>query len=106
MTMTMTQQQQYDEATREELLERIEELEAQLAGRRSRRRFLATAAGVAGAGAVGAWAGLAEAQPSGTFPASTDDPLLKIRADRVRLVGRTSDPSSPDDGTMWYRSDL
>lgn len=25
--------------------------------------------------------------------------------DRVRLLGRTSDPSSPDNGTFWYRED-
>jgi len=92
--------------TREELIKRVETLEAQQGGSQTRRRLLTTAAGVAGAGALGAYSGLAGAQPSGTFPASTEDPLLKIRADRIRLVGRTSDPSSPTDGELWYRGDL
>lgn len=95
-----------EQMTREELIERVEGLEAQQASGQTRRRLLATAAGVAGAGALGAYSGLASGQPSGTFPASTDDPLLKIRADRIRLIGRTSDPSGPDDGELWYRSDL
>jgi len=73
----------------------------------TRRQILAAAAGVAAAGAAGYVAtGTASAAPSGSFPASGEDPLLKIRADRVRLVPRTSDLSNPDDGTMWYRGDL
>lgn len=100
----------YEELTRDELIGRIESLENQLAeadGGYSRRSVIAAAAGVATAGAAGVYStGIVAAAPSGTFPASTDDPLLKIRADRIRLVGRTSDPSSPDDGTMWYRGDL
>lgn len=44
--------------------------------------------------------------PTGTFPVASDDPLLRVRADRIRLVGRSGDPSSPDDGTLWYREDL
>lgn len=70
------------------------------------RRTLLGGIVAAGLGASGYFVGSAEAAPSGTFPQSTDDPLLKIRADRVRFVGRTSDPSSPNDGTVWYRSDL
>ena len=68
-----------------------------------RRRLLA-ASGLAAAGAAGYLSGRASAQssPSGTFPASGSDPLLKIRADRVRLVPRSSDPSNPDDGELWY----
>jgi len=75
--------------------------------RLSRRRVIASAAGLAAAGAAGvSFAGSATAEPSGTFPSTSDDALELIRADRVRLVGRNSDPSSPDDGTMWYRGDL
>ena len=68
-----------------------------------RRRLLA-ASGLAAAGAAGYMTGRASAQssPSGTFPASGSDPLLKIRADRIRLVPRSSDPSSPNDGELWY----
>jgi len=73
----------------------------------TRRSVLASAAGVAAAGAAGYYAtGSATADPSGVFPHSGDDPLLKIRADRIRLVGRSSDPGSPSDGTLWYRGDL
>ncbi|GAA0305458.1 hypothetical protein [Halarchaeum salinum] len=100
----------YDTLTRDELIDRIESLEDQLAdadGGYSRRSVIAAAAGVAAAGAAGVFStGVASAAPTGTFPASGDDALLKIRADRVRLVARSSDPSTPDDGTMWYRGGL
>jgi len=68
-----------------------------------RRRVLASAVGVAAAGAAGVSfaAGTASADPSGTFPVDSDPPLTKIRADRIRFVPRTSDPSSPAGGTMW-----
>jgi hypothetical protein len=66
------------------------------------RRALLAATAAAGLGASGFFAGRASAAPTGTFPATGDDPLLKLRADRLRLVPRTSDPSSPDDGTLWY----
>jgi len=70
------------------------------------RRAFTAAAGLAAAGAAAYFTGTAEAAPAGTFPQSSDDPLLKIRADRIRYAGRTSDPSSPADGTTWYRGDL
>jgi len=66
------------------------------------RRALLAATAAAGVGASGFFAGRASAAPTGTFPAATDDALLKLRADRLRLVPRTSDPSSPDNGTLWY----
>jgi hypothetical protein len=71
------------------------------------RRQLIRGAAVAGAGAISLTAatGSAAAQ-SGTLPVSSDDPLLKIRADRLVVVPRTSDVSSPADGTITYRSDL
>lgn len=66
------------------------------------RRTLITAIGIAGAGAAGHLTGRAAAQtPSGTFPIQGEDPLLKIRADRIRYIPRSSDPSSPDGGTTW-----
>jgi len=67
-----------------------------------RRELLAAAAGVATVGAAGYMTGRASAAPSGTFPVSSDPALVKLRADRIRLVPRSSDPSSPSDGTMWY----
>lgn len=65
------------------------------------RRALIAAVGVAGAGASGFVVGSASAAPTGVFPESTDDPLLRLRADRIRMIPRTSDPSSPAGGTMW-----
>lgn len=67
------------------------------------RRTLLAASGVAVAGAAGHLSGRAAAQstPQGTFPADSDEPLLRIRADRIQYVPRTSDPSSPDGGTTW-----
>lgn len=95
----------YDTASREELIEENQALKAALEAERegcSRRSVLKAAVALAGAGAAGVYAtGSATAQPSGTFPEAGEDPLLKIRADRVRFVPRSSDPSSPTGGTMW-----
>jgi len=79
--------------------------------RRQRRagRHLARAAGVAGAGAITATAatGTVSANPQGVIQAtSSGDPLLKIRADRLVLVPRTSPVSNPSDGTLTFRGDL
>ena len=72
------------------------------------RRQLIRASAIAGAGAISlsSATGSAAAAPAGTLPTTSDDPLLKIRADRMVLVPRTSDVSSPSDGTLTYRSDL
>lgn len=68
---------------------------------KTRRKILASAAGIAAAGAMGVYAtGTASAAPSGTFPRSTDDPLLKIRADRIRYITRTSQPPAPASGRV------
>jgi len=70
----------------------------------TRRKMLTSAATVASLGALGIYGSdvvSAQSSPTGTFPVATDPALLRLRADRVRLVPRTSDPSSPDGGTMW-----
>lgn len=69
------------------------------------RRALLAAIGIAGAGAAGYGVGTVEAAASGEVGTSTN-PYLRAYVDRMVWVGRTSDPSSPDDGTVWYRSDL
>lgn len=74
-----------------------------------RRQFMAAGAGaVLGSGMIGYAAGEAEADsataPSGTV-GSASDPFERIYADRLVFVERTSDPSSPADGTIWYNSD-
>jgi len=74
---------------------------------KSRRGFLKVLGGLGIGGLASAvYSTTAEAAPTGTFPTSTDDALERIRANRFGFVPRTSDPSSPDDGTEWYRSDL
>lgn len=68
----------------------------------SRRQLLA-AVGVAAAGATGYFAGSASAAtPAGTVGTSTN-PYLRAYVDTIAFVD-TSDPSSPDDGTLWYNS--
>jgi len=67
----------------------------------SRRSVIKAAIGIAAAGSMGVYAtGSAEAAPAGTFPVETDDPLAKIRADRIRHIARTSAPSAPASGRV------
>lgn len=93
--------------SKDELKNRIEELEAEnkrLRGEKqpsTTRRRLIRGAAVAGAGAVSlaAAAGTAAAAPSGTFPVESDDALLKIRSQRLRIIARSSlPPNTPGDG--------
>ncbi len=67
----------------------------------SRRAMLT---GVAGLGAMGMFASTASAEASGEVGA--DEPYIRAYMDRKVFVGRTTDPSSPADGTEWYREDL
>jgi len=99
----------------EELKQHIAELEAENERLREQqesaptRRSLLRAAGIAGAGAisVAAATGTAAADPQGTLQGTSGgDPLLKVRADRLVLVPRTSPVSNPSDGTLTFRSDL
>lgn len=68
------------------------------------RRDVLAAAGIAAAGpTLGFLAGTAEADShAGTV--GTDSQRFRVWADRVVLVERTSDPSSPDNGEIWYNS--
>jgi len=70
-----------------------------------RRQVLASAAGIASAGAAGYLLGTgnAAAAPSGEVGTSAD-PLLHAFADSMVLTERTSDVSSPSNGEMWYNS--
>lgn len=93
------------EMDEEQLREEARRLRAELKSERegvSRRSVIASASAIASLGAIGVYASdSVSAAPSGTFPAETEDPLLRLRADRLRFVPRTSDPSSPAGGTMW-----
>ena len=70
------------------------------------RRAMLT--GIAGLGAAGLFsAGRVSAQSDPENEIGTaENPYLRAYIDRQLFVGRTSDPSSPEDGTMWYREDL
>lgn len=70
------------------------------------RRQVTKAAGIALAGAVGGAAVASqtvEAAPSGEI-GTASNPLLQTHVDRLVLNERTSDPSSPADGELWYNS--
>lgn len=43
----------------------------------------------------------AQTSTSGNI-ASASEPAEYVYVERVHVVARTSDPSSPDDGTLWY----
>jgi len=101
---TMTDNTNLNDLSKDDLIDRIETLEAELTAERSgysRRSVISAAAGIAAAGAMGVYAtGTASAAPSGTFPDAGDDPLAKIRADRVRYIARTSQPTAPSSGRV------
>lgn len=65
-------------------------------------------AGIAGLGVLGAGFGAGQvsgqAVPDGEL-GTPGNPYLRAHIDRQRYLGRTSDPSSPSDGTTWYRED-
>jgi hypothetical protein len=96
--------------TKEQLRNRIEALESENKRLRenqeqsgsTRRRVLASMAGVATAGAMGltAFSASAAAAPSGTNPVESDDPFFKLRLDRLRYIARDSAPSAPGSGRV------
>ena len=105
----------HDDPTKNDLKERIETLEAENqrlrdeldSGTSLARRGAIQAGGLlAGGSLLSLLFGTAAAAPSGTIPAPSDPPFTKFRGDHIRLVPRTSDVSSPTDGTVTYREDL
>lgn len=101
----MTEQQPLEEMSGAELREEVRRLRGELQAERSgvsRRQVVASAAAAAGLGVLGVYSSdVVSAAPTGTFPEPTDDPLLRLRADRIRFIPRSSDPSSPAGGTRW-----
>lgn len=71
----------------------------------TRRNLLVGVAGLGAAGLFGAGRASAQSTPSGEIGTSSN-PYLRAYVDRKVFTNRTSDPSSPEDGTQWYRSDL
>lgn len=72
------------------------------------RRTVVKACAAAALGSVGlvSAASRVEAVPSGTLPDPSVAPLKRVRADRVRHIPRTSDPTDPPNGLVWVRGDL
>lgn len=72
----------------------------------SRRNILV---GVVGLGALSAGFGLGgaagQSNPEGEIGTAAN-PYLRAHLDEARFIARSSDPSNPDDGTLWYRGDL
>lgn len=71
----------------------------------SRRAYLTGVAGLGAAGVFAAGRASAQTAPEGTVGTPTN-PYLVAYIDRMNFSARTTDPSSPDDGELWYRSDL
>lgn len=74
-------------------------------GSTSRRALLTGLAGLGAAGAFATGRASAQSTPSGEIGTS-GNPYLRAYINEQVYVGRTSDPSSPADGTHWYREDL
>jgi len=72
---------------------------------RTRRNVLVGVAGLGAAGLFGAGRASAQSTPDGEIGTSSN-PYLRAYIDRKVFTNRTSDPSTPADGTQWYRSDL
>ena len=103
----MSDKQPVTELSKAELRSEVRRLRAELEKTKtsvSRRQLISSAAAAAGVGALGVYgSGVASAQssPSGTFPVETDAALLRLRADRIRFIPRSTDPTNPDGGTRW-----
>lgn len=72
---------------------------------RTRRNVLVGVAGLGAAGLFGAGRASAQSTPDGEVGTSSN-PYVRAYIDRKVFTNRTSDPSTPADGTQWYRSDL
>lgn len=97
-----------DEQGMESLHRDILQLKNELAGEvgePTRRDFVVGGAALLAGGALVATSGTAAAQatPGGNV-GSASNPALKVYTDVFHFNERTSDPSSPEDGEMWYNS--
>lgn len=71
---------------------------------RTRRNVLVGLAGLGAAGVFGAGRASAQASASGEV-GTPSNPYLRAYIDTVNFTARTTDPSSPADGTLWYNQD-
>jgi len=71
----------------------------------ARRAVLTGLAGLGAAGVFGAGRASAQSTPEGQVGTDTN-PYLVAHMERLQFSARTSDPSSPSDGLVWYRGDL
>lgn len=72
--------------------------------RRSALKGIAALASVGIAYASGFFSRSVSADPEGNVGTSAN-PWATGYFETLTFVGRTSDPASPEDGTMWYRED-
>lgn len=93
-----------DDLTEEELRDEVQRLRGELKSERSeisRRRVIRSGAAIAALGALGIYGvGSAAADPQGVYPVESADPFKKIRADRIRYISRSSQPSAPSSGRV------
>ena len=71
----------------------------------NRRQILTGIVGLGLVSSFGAGRVTAESSPDGNVGTATN-PYLTAYLDRVDFVGRTTDPSDAEDGTIFYREDL
>jgi len=88
--------------SKDELIDRVERLEADLQAERSgvsRRSVLRGGLTVTGLAAL-LFASDPVAAASGVYPVESEVPFTKIRAERIRYDTRSSQPSSPASGRV------
>jgi len=99
----MTDQTDINDLTREELIDEVQRLRGQLKTERQgygRRTFVRGGLTFGGLIALLYASDPVAADPEGEYPAPSSDPFRKIRADRIRYISRSSQPSSPGSGRV------
>lgn len=103
MTDTNTADRPVDELSEEELRDEVRRLRSELADKQSgihRRTFVRGGLTLGGLATL-LYASDPVAAASGTYPAPSEPPFEKLRAERFRYDTVTSDPSSPAGGDTW-----
>lgn len=99
----MTDRANPDEMTEAELRDEVRRLRGELKASKngvSRRTFVRGSVGAAGLAALLFASDPVAADPQGVYPVESTDPFRKIRADRIRYIARSSQPSSPSSGRV------
>jgi hypothetical protein len=100
----MTRTTDPDEMDEAQLRKEVKRLRGELQDERSvvsRRRLLRTGGlTVTGIAALLFASDPVAADPQGVYPIESADPFRKIRADRIRYISRTSQPTAPSSGRV------